>query len=222
MMKSPLLKILAFLLFVLGSFNGFSQAPPADKKAQEILNGVSSRYKSYKSVKSSFTITVENPKDKSKTTEKGTLYIKGSKYKLEIAGQEVISDGKTRWTFVKDANEVQIDNQRIDENTITPTTIFTMYEKGWQSRYMGEKKQGALTVHEIELVPNDPKKKNIFKVKLTINKNDKSIVSAKMFDKNGSIQTITVDKFLPDGAADDSIFIYSAAKYPGADVVDLR
>lgn len=218
-------KISLFILSVLFVFNAitlFGQAPVQDKKAQEVLNSVSSRYKSYKSVKANFTITVENPKDKSKTTEKGTLYIKGAKYKLDIAGQEVISDGKTRWTFVKDANEVQIDNQRTDDNTITPTSIFTMYEKGWQSRYMGEKKSGTMTVHEIELVPTDPKKKNIFKVKLTINKADKSILVARMFDKNGSIQTITVDKFIPEGAADEATFTYTASKYPGAEVVDLR
>jgi outer membrane lipoprotein-sorting protein len=221
-MKKSIIRLAGILTFVFTAYLGLAQAPATDKKAQDILNGVSARYKSYKSVRSSFTITVENPKDKSKTTEKGTLYIKGSKYKLDIAGQEVISDGKTRWTFVKDANEVQIDNQRTDENTITPTNIFTMYEKGWQSRYMGEKKLGTQAVHEIELIPVDPKKKNIFKVKLTINKTDKSILVAKMFDKNGSIQTITVDKFIPEGASDETIFVYSATKYPGADVVDLR
>ena len=57
------------------------------------------------------------------------MYIKGDKYRLEFAGQDVISDGKTRWTYVKDANEIQIDNQRKDENAITPTNIFTLYEK---------------------------------------------------------------------------------------------
>ncbi|MFM8433382.1 MAG: LolA family protein, partial [Bacteroidota bacterium] len=105
--------LFSFLLMISGSL------PAQDKKAQEILNGVSSRYKSYKSVKAQFTITVQSPQNNSKTIEKGTIFIKGSKYRLEIAGQEVISDGTTRWTFVKDANEVQIDNQRKDDNSIT-------------------------------------------------------------------------------------------------------
>lgn len=217
---SRLLYLLFFLTVGFGPV--FGQAPPADKKAQEILNSVSARYKTYKSVKANFTITVANPKDKSKTVEKGTLFLKGSKYKLDVAGQEVISDGKTRWTYVKDANEVQIDVQRTDENGITPTNIFTMYEKGWNSRFMGEAKEGTRTMLQIELVPVDPKKKNIFKVKLSINKADKSIVSAVMYDKNGSTQSITVDKFLPDGASDETIYVFSAGKYPGAEVIDLR
>ena len=217
------LRLLSVVLLLLTSARmAYPQGPPADKKAQEILNGVSTRYKSYKSVKASFTITVINPKDKSKTVEKGSLCLKGSKYKLDVAGQEVISDGKTRWTYVKDANEVQIDVQRTDENGISPTNIFTMYEKGWNSRFMGETKESTRTLQQVELVPVDPKKKNVFKVKLSINKADKSIVSAVMFDKNGSTQTITMDKFLPDGASEESIYVYSAAKYPGAEVIDLR
>jgi hypothetical protein len=87
---------------------------------------------------------------------------------------------------------------------------------------MGETKEGARTLQQVELVPIDPKKKNIFKVKLSINKADKSIVSALMYDKNGSTQTITMDKFMPDGASDESIYVFSAAKYPGAEVIDLR
>ena len=165
---------------------------------------------------------IENEKDKSKEEQKGTLYLKGQKYKLEIAGQDILTDGKTRWTFVKDANEVQIDNQKTDENSITPTNIFTMYEKGWNSSFKGEQKNNNINYQLVELVPVDTKSKNIFKVKLTINKAQKTISSAKIYDKNGSIQTITIDKFIPDGASDETIFIFNASKYPGSDVVDLR
>lgn len=210
-----------FFLICLGSIV-LGQTEQADKKAQEILKGVSAKYKSFKSVKATFVITLENEKDKSKDVQKGTIYLKGSKYKLEISSQDVISDGKTRWTYVKDANEVQIDNQKTDENSITPTNIFTMYEKGWLFKFTGEQKEKGMVYQLIELVPVDPKKKNIFKVKLTINKNDKFITTAKMFDKNGGVQTITVEKLTPDAITDDALFTFNSAKYPGAEIVDLR
>jgi len=193
-----------------------------DKKAEDILNGVSKKYKSYKSVKATFVITMENGKDKSKDVQKGTICLKGSKYKLDVAGQDVISDGKTRWTYVKDANEVQIDNQKTDENAITPSNIFTMYEKGFLFKFMGEQNEKGMTYQLVELIPVDPKKKNVFKVKLTINKNDKFIVSAKLFDKNGGVQAISVDKMMPDACPDDSIYSFNSQKYPGAEIIDLR
>jgi outer membrane lipoprotein-sorting protein len=214
-MKSKFIALLILLSPILASAQ-------TDSKAQEILKSVSAKFKSFKSYKANFTIIIENTKDKSKEVQKGTIYIKGSKYRLEIAGQDVISDGKTRWTYVKDANEVQIDNQKADDNTISPTNIFTIYEKGWQSKYTGDSKDKTITYSQIELIPAEGKNKNVFKIKLSINKADKSIASAKLMDKNGGVQTINVEKISPDGAADDNIFVFNKAKYPGADIVDLR
>ena len=206
-----------FIFFTL--FSAFSQN---DKVAQDILNGLSTKYKSLKSIKATFSIIIENQHDKSKQEQNGTLFLKGSKYKLQIAGQDIISDGKTRWTFVKDANEIQIDNQKKDENSISPSNIFTIYEKGWQSKYTGEKKNKNISYQTIELIPIDVNSKNVFKVKLTINKSQKTISSATIYDKNGSIQTISVSKFTPNGASDESIYLFSAKEYPGSEVVDLR
>ncbi len=193
-----------------------------DKEAQEILKGVSAKYKSYKSVKATFIVTIENPDDKSKDVQKGTIYLKGNKYKVNVAGQDVISDGKTVWTYVKDGNEVQINNVKNDENSITPSNIFTIYEKGFLFKFAGDQTTNGMVYQLVELVPVDPKKKNFFKIKLTINKNDKFITAAKVFNKNGSIHTIALDKFTPDVMTEDSIFTFSAASYPGAEVIDLR
>lgn len=209
-------------LIVLFFFTTVSAYSQTDKKAQEILNGLSSKYKTLKSLKATFTIVVENQGDKIKQEQSGTLSLKESKYKLQVAGQEIISDGKTRWTFVKDANEIQIDNQKKDENAITPSNIFTIYEKGWLSKYLGEKKIKNITYQNIELVPLDTKSKNVFKVKLAIDKAQKTIASAVIYDKNGSIQTITVNKFTPNGANEEAIYIFNSTKYPGSEVVDLR
>jgi outer membrane lipoprotein carrier protein len=215
-----IMKVRLLLLLIL--FATTASTAQVDKKAQDILKAVSAKYKSLKSIKATFSITIENTKDKSQDVQNGVLYLKGQKYKLEIAGQDILSDGKTRWTYVKDANEIQIDNQRTDENAITPTNIFTIYEKGWLSKYTGEQKDKNGSMQMIELVPTDAKSKNIFKVKLTINKTQKTITSAKVYDKNGSIQTISVQKLIPDGATEDSLFVFNSSKYPGSEIIDLR
>jgi len=215
------LSLVTIFFFLIAVFS-YSQPKQTDKKADDILHGVSAKYKSYKSVKATFVITVENAKEKTNDVQKGTIFLKGNKYKLEVAGQDVVSDGKTRWTFVKDANEVQIDNQKTDESAISPSNIFTMYEKGFLFKFVGEQKEKGMVYQLVELTPVDPKKKNFFKVKLTINKNDKFVTSAKLYDKNGSIQTISVDKLTPDAASEDSVFSFNASKYPGAEIIDLR
>ncbi len=212
------IRLIAFLL----ALSPILSLAQTDAKAQEILKNVSTKFKSFKSYKANFTIVIENNKDKTRDVQKGIISIKGNKYRLEIAGQDVISDGKTRWTFVKDANEIQIDNQKADDNSISPTNIFTIYEKGWQSKLIGESKDKLITYSQIELIPSEGKNKNVIKIKLSINKTDKSISTAKLLDKNGGTQTITVDKISPDGASDDNIFVFNKTKYPGAEVIDLR
>ena len=212
-------KFLIFLFLFFSVFYAYSQI---DKKAQNILKGISSKYKSLKSIKANFSIIIESEHDKTIQTQNGTLYLKGSKYKLQIAGQEIICDGLTRWTYVKDANEVQIDNQKSDNNSISPANLFTIYEKGWQSKFIGDIKVKKISFQLIELVPIEANSKNVFKIKLTVNAKEKTITSAKVFDKNGSIQTISVDKFIPDGANSDSFYVFKKDNYPGTEVVDLR
>ena len=204
------------------SILAIAQDKQVDKKAQQILKKLSNKYKAFKSVKATFIITIEKAQDKNSEVQQGTIYLKGKKYKLEIAGQDVISDGVTRWTYVKDANEIQIDHQKTDENAITPTNVFTMYEKGFLFKFTGEEKQKGMVYQLVELIPVDPKKKNITKVKLKINKKDNFIANAKIFDRNGSIQTINVDKFSPNVIKSDSIFSFNAKNFPGAEVIDLR
>jgi outer membrane lipoprotein-sorting protein len=78
-----------------------------------------------------------------------------------------------------------------------------------------------VAVHHIELVPDDSKK-SYFKIQLFINKTDKFITSAKIFEKSGSIITYTVEKLKLDVEAADNMFIFDKSKYPGVEVVDLR
>ncbi|MBL0343147.1 MAG: outer membrane lipoprotein carrier protein LolA [Bacteroidetes bacterium] len=198
----------------------FAQAQK-DPKAQEILKGVSAKYKSMKSLSASFKVISLDQKAKTTDSQTGSILVKGEKYKLVLKGQEVISDGKTAWTYLKESNEVQINEVAEKSEGISPTTIFTIYEKGFSSKYIGEKKIDNITVQQIELVPDDTKKA-YFKIQININKKDKVITSAKIFDKNGTNMTYSIDKFVMNPDAPDAQFNFDKAKYPGVEVVDLR
>lgn len=209
--------LLIVLLFVNSAFAQKSKDP----KATEILKGVSNKYKSLKSYSASFKVTTLDQKNKATDTQTGSLTVKGSKYRLSIKGQEVISDGKTVWTYLKESNEVQINDAAERTDGITPTSIFTIYEKGFSSKFMNESKNGAKTNQVIELVPDDAKKP-YFKIQITITKEDKLLSSAKIFDKNGTHLTYSIDKFNANADAPDQLFTFDSSKYPGVEVVDLR
>lgn len=213
------LSLTLLYIFILSS-DCFAQLE-RDPKAKEILKGVSDKYKSFKSVSSDFKIIIDDPKTNSKETQKGTIFIKGDKYKLTLSDQEVISDGKTIWTFLKESNEVQINEATAKAGSITPNTIFTIYETGFGSRFMGEKKTGTKTLQIIDLVPEDTKKP-YFKIQLLINKGDKQLVNAKIFQKNGSFLLYSIETFKPNIINDDGIFSFQKEKHPGVEIIDLR
>ena len=192
-----------------------------DPKAKEILNGVSEKYRTYKSVTADFKIIIEDLKAKSKETQPGSIAIKGNMYKLTLSDQEVISDGKTVWTYLKESNEVQLNEPGARTGAITPDNLFTIYETGFGSRYMGEKNINGKIYQLIELVPEDAKK-SFFKIQLQLNKSEKQVSSAKIFQKNGTFITYAIEKFKPNSVTSDSLFTFRKEKHPGVEVIDLR
>src|SRR6186997_3059832 len=80
----------------------------SDPSAKSILDKVSARFKTFKGVQSSFNLKVEDAKGKLQGNKKGTVYMKGPKYRVSITGQEIFCDGSNIWTYDKSANEVTI------------------------------------------------------------------------------------------------------------------
>ena len=214
------LTTLLLAIVLLFGAKSFAQAPDT-KTAATILSGVSTKYKAFTAVKATFTMKTEGSTNKVTDTQAGTVYVKGNKYKLELANQEITCDNVKIWTFLKDANEVQVNNYEPDEDAITPTQIFTIYEKNFLCGYVEEQTINGKIYQVIEMTPND-KTKSYFKVRLLIDKTEKTIYSAKVYDKNGNRYTYEITKFTPNPALVDTYFTFNAKDHPGVEVVDLR
>ena len=185
-------------------------------KARTILDDVSARTKTFKTIKIDFTYTMENKGQKINESFTGTLFSKGDGYKLLFSGQEVISDGKTVWTYLKDAGEVQVNDATNDEDSFTPTNLLSSYTSNFKAKLLSEDAKQYV----IELTPI--KKKNFDKVKVVVEKSNKVLKSLTIFDKNGSIYTYLVNKFDTNMPLSESMFTFKAADHPGVEVIDMR
>lgn len=214
-------KILMLWLTFIGV--GYASYAQTDEKAKAILADVSKKYRSYDIVKTDFTFILDNKQANTKETQQGTLYVKSNtnKFKVSMTAQELISDGKTQWTYLKKDKEVQVANVDNSGDALNPAKIFTIYENGFKNMYTGERKVGKITYQMIDLSPTDPKK-SYFKIRLSINKAAQQIASVLIFDKNGNRYTYNVKAFTPNVKVAESIFTFDAKKYPGVEVVDLR
>jgi outer membrane lipoprotein carrier protein len=194
----------------------------SDPEAKKILDDVSAKFKSYKTVKANFALKIENSAGKQQGVKTGVLMMKGMKYKVNITGQEIFCDSKTVWTYDKSANEVQITTLDNSAGNITPQKLFTnFYDNDFLYVTNDDVKKGNKVYQVVELTPID-KTKPFFKVQVEVDKANKTIMSTKVFEKNGNKYTYTISAMNTTAAIPDDAFVFDVKKYPGVEVVDLR
>lgn len=218
-MKS--IRSLNVILFFMASILLLSFHPGQDKKAEAILKNVATKYKSFKTYRADFKYNLENKKDKINLNKKGTLWVKGNKFRLAMGDREIFCDGKTSWTYNEGDNEVEINNYDPKSAEVTPSKIFTIYEKGFSSQFVEEKIEGSRILQIVDLTPTD-KKKPYYKVKLFIDKGSSQMVRTKIFDKNANVYTYEILKFAVNIKIKDTFFNFDEKLHPGVTRNDLR
>lgn len=220
-MKFTSLLALSLLFSIAVQAQGKS-ATTNDPEAKKILDAVSAKFKTYKTVQASFAYKVENAAGKVLSSKTGTILMKGTRYKLDFSGLEVFCNGTTVWNFDKSANEVTINNLDASSGMITPQKLFSnFYDKDFNYLLNGEKKVGNKVIQEIQMTPVD-KSKNFHTVYLLIDKAAQSIYSTKVLEKSGSRYSYTVSSMKSNVPALDGLFQFDSKKYPGVNVEDLR
>lgn len=211
-------KISFALVFTLTALVSHAQYDP---KALEILDAMSKKYKAIESFEANISYTLTNDVEKINEEFKGKISVKGEKFRLVLPEQEVVNNGTTVWQYFPENKEVNIDNYDPDSEDINPSKIYEIYKKGFKYLYLSDKTEAGVLCEEIDLVP-DKKDAQYFKIKMMINKKDKSIQSWTMYDKAGNRYKYTISKFNPAVKLDDAFFTFDPKKYPGVEVVDLR
>jgi len=221
-----------FLYLLLLTGIGSTALAQKDAQAKAILNPISQKYRSYTTIKTDFTFTIENTMQNIKATQSGALIVepKTNKYKITLyspnaakpgTDQEIISDGKSQWTYNKQDKEVQLNNVDNSGTSFNPAQIFTLYEHGYKYLYTGEVKQDGKVYQVVDLTPED-EKITFFKIRLMIDKVKKVIYSALIFDTNGSKYNYVLKDLVPNPPVTADTFTFDSKAHPGVEVVDLR
>jgi outer membrane lipoprotein-sorting protein len=82
-------------------------------------------------------------------------------------------------------------------------------------------KKAGKVYQVVELTPID-KTKPFFKVVLEVDKASKTIMSTRVFEKNGNRYLYAINTMNTTTVMADDLFAFSSKKYPGVEVIDLR
>lgn len=211
------------LLFSFVSFGhlAFAQTT-SDADAKKVLDGVSAKFNTFKTVQANFVYEVENNGGKKLSTRNGKVSMKSTKYRVSFGDQEIFCDGSNIWTYDKNANEVTINKLDVSSGSLTPQKLFSnFYDKDFLYKLNGDKKVVGKFFQEIELTPKD-KSKPFHKIYVLVDKIAKSIYSTKVLESSGSRYSYTMKNMKTDVVMADAMFVFDKTKYPKVEVVDLR
>ncbi len=197
----------------------FAQNP---EKGKEILDKVTEKTKTYKTIKADFSFSMVNTQEEINESYEGKISIKGDKYRVNLMDVDTYFDGKTLWTHMIDAEEVNVDEPDLnDEETLNPATIFTIYQTGFKYAYLGEQQHDGVTVYAIDLFPIN-RDKPYSRIKLQIKKDDMQLYSIEQIGKDGNDYTIKVNNMLTNTPMNDSMFVFNQDANPDVDIIDMR
>jgi outer membrane lipoprotein-sorting protein len=195
-----------------------------DPKAKSILDEVSSKTKTFKTISADFSFSMENTLMSINEKNDGSIKLKGQKYLVDLpgAGVKVYSDGKTNWNYMKQGNQVTISTiEDSGSELMDPSSLFSIYEKGFTSKFIAEKTVAGKIVYQIDLFP-DKKEFDVSKITLEINKSTMMIQSAQLHGTDGNLYGLVVKKMETDKDFPDNDFMFDAKKFPDVEIIDLR
>ncbi len=216
-MKRTIIFLLIFTVLPLGII------AQKDAKAKDILDKSAATYQSAGGVFASFTLNVKNVKQKISESFEGSILMKSNKFYLSTPDTETWFDGKTQWTYMKSSDEVNISEPSDEElQMINPVAIFSIYQKGFNYKYTGEKKDiKGNAVSEIELTPQT-KKSDISKIIIQIGKSSNLPTSISIINKSQINNNIYINRYQTNMLLIDEVFVFNKKNYPKAEVIDLR
>ena len=208
-MKKATTIIGIILTFMVGALQAQTMASELVKKTIDKIN-------KHKNVEFVFDYDMSNETIAVTESASGTAYLQGDAYKLEVEGQQIISDGKIMWTYLPDSEEVMVSNPSDDENIITPIKLLTTYDKDYTMKYGKSSEKG------IKVVEMSNPKGEFSKVTLKINEAKLEIVSATISNRSGDAFTIKIKKTVFDQNLEAKFFTFDEKAHPKVDVINMR
>ncbi|MBN1650469.1 MAG: outer membrane lipoprotein carrier protein LolA [Bacteroidales bacterium] len=192
----------------------------AQTSSEKILDQLASKTNAAGNIKVAFSYKMDNTEADIHEITEGSLIVSGDKYQLKIAGQEIICDGKTIWTYIADADEVQINEVNEDES-FSPTKLLSSYTADYDATLEKEYTENNRHYYLMKLKPKD-KNSGFDYVHLKIDKDLMQLAAFILYDFDQNVFSYIIKEYLSDVALPANVFSFDASKYSGVDIIDMR
>ncbi len=211
MKRISLLVLVSLLTIIIYSQN--------DPQAIKILDRFSSIASASPSVSIKFHLITINQMEKMNDTVKGSVLISKDQYRLEMPDNITWFNGTATWNYLKAEKEVTITkpDKKDDAFMSRPSALFTLYKKGYKSRFIEENATSSI----IDLYPEDLKSE-LVRIRLAIGKTGYDLVGAEYKRKDGLTVYLVVDEYNLKTKPAPSLFVFNPDDFKGVEIIDMR
>lgn len=203
-----MLKKISILIILFIGITAFAQETV---KAKKILDEVSEKMNSYKTLYIEFKNSLDNAEEKMHQETKGNASLQGELYAVNFMGTTQIFDGKKIITIMPEDEEVNISDPN-EEDDITPAKLFSFYKEGYNYTWDKLQNINGRKIQYVKLMPIDSKSELKY-VLLGIDNKTKNIYKVIQAVKNGTNISITITKFKTNMELPLKMFKFNRKKY---------
>jgi outer membrane lipoprotein-sorting protein len=209
-------KTLILISFTLFYHCSFAQT---DQAAVKVLDKFSSTALAAPSVSLKFRIITLNQQDNTRDTTEGSLIMSKDQYRLELPDNITWFNGNTSWNYLVAEREVTIvkPDRKDDSFMSKPSSIFTLYKKGYKARQVEENTKTFI----VDLYPEDINS-DLVRIRLTIGKTAYSLDGAEYKRKDGITMSLIVNEYNLKVKPESTAFTFNPKNYKGVEVIDMR
>jgi outer membrane lipoprotein carrier protein len=192
----------------------------AEDTARDVLDRMKKKYDSIQDAQLRFSQRVKFEMAKIEQNVHGTLLVKKeNKYRVELEGQTIVTNGETVWSYSQPNNQVLIDHFKMDDRSLSPERILTGAPEDFAATVVGREMMEKDGVIVLKLLPRD-EQAFVRSMKLWVDDATWMIRRVELVDANGRETRYTVNDVRINVGIQDSRFTYQIPE--GAEIVDLR
>ena len=201
-----------YLILIIGVILGLRVSA---QNAEDFLNKVVEKMKSYNDISIIFNYQMINTGAGLYENENGFASMKGNSYVLNIAGQELISNGEILWTHLIDDEEVMI-SEVTEDNKTSPIAIVNAFTENITATFIESDDKDITT---IEITENEGD--SFDRVRISVDK-DMNIKKVYVATPDGNEFIYEITDYKTNLNLPDSMFIFNEEQHPNVEVIDMR
>ena len=192
----------------------------AGKEADDLVSSIQKKYNAINDITITFTQVSHEGNESDGPGMTGTITQQGKdKYRIEMEGQTIVSDGKTVWTFTKSTNQVLVDNYQDDSTVVTPEKILTTFTTQYDAQIVGKETLGAYQTTNLNMTPK-VKDSPVKQMKVWVDDTQSLMRKVQVEFTAGNVVTYTINSVKLNGGVSEKLFTFTPPK--DAEVVDMR